>query len=937
MKKILLFIILQIAFLQANAQTSRILITGKVIDSLQTAMPSATVMLLNAKDSSMVNFGRTEENGVFEFKGVKRGNYFIKISSMGYVPAERLVKPTTDEEKVNLGEIRLNGITKELMEVVIKATKQPLNVKGDTIVYNASSFKVGVNATVEDLLKKLPGVVVAADGSIKAQGKEVQKVTVDGKTFFGDDPKLATKNLPAEAVNQVEIFDDKTEEAKATGIEDGKKVKTINLALKEDFKKGGFGKIVAGAGSNERFEGKGNYNKFNQKVQFSMIGMANNTNQQGFSFDDYQGFKGNQSFNFEGGNDFGFSNNNFNFGEDFPFGSDRGRGFSNSYAGGMNFNFDQKKTKVSSSYFYNFNKILQQTTEAKTTFLENSSFKTTSNQTTNQLSGNHRLNVKYEQGLDSLTTLITKVNSSYVNQDDRLTGLETFFGNTNEKTTTSERNTGAINGRLTLNSSMTLRHKFKKKGRSFSVKGGLDYLNNDGTGNQNSVNSFFTSQTVNDLLRNIRQLTANKSEKTQVTASVGYSEPLSKKITMQVFYNYGQIGNTVGRDVSDKNSDQAAVLNKNLSRYFINDIQYNNGGINFRYAYKGLNISAGVAAQDYNIDASNAIQKSLPVLNTIKRNFVNILPKAEFSYDFKNNASININYSADLRQPSIEEIQPIVDYSNPFYISEGNPALRPQVNNQVGVSFYKFDMATSSNFYSGLNYTYNVNQIIYNQVVDNLFITRSRPENITGGDGWNLYAGYGFPILKNKIKFDLGVDGNLGQNITFINGKQNNTNTNGLSSRIGLDINPNTKLNISLSSNIGQNRTKYSISTSQNQTFSSNNYGASFRYEFPKDVYLSSGFKYQNYRNNRFNFNQGIPLWEAAFSKIFLKSKKAEIKLSITDILNRNRGIEQQAMGNYVSQQQTLSLGRFALLSFTYSIKGLGKPKGESNSIIIIN
>ncbi|HLK98102.1 MAG TPA: carboxypeptidase regulatory-like domain-containing protein, partial [Hymenobacter sp.] len=224
---------------QVAPTPARFSLQGRAVDTSAAPLASSTVMLLSPKDSSLVNFMRSDEKGAFAFKNLKSGQYVLKISFVGFIPYNLVIKPT-GEAVIDLGDLKLKPITRELMEVVVRTAKAPLTIKGDTIEYNASSFKVPPGSTVEDLLRKLPGVQVDTDGNIRAQGQQVEKVTVDGKNFFGNDPKLATKNLQADAITKVQIFNDKTEQAKLTGIEDGKKQKTVNLELKEEFKKGGF-------------------------------------------------------------------------------------------------------------------------------------------------------------------------------------------------------------------------------------------------------------------------------------------------------------------------------------------------------------------------------------------------------------------------------------------------------------------------------------------------------------------------------------------------------------------------------------------------------------------------------------------------------------------------------------------------------------------------
>ncbi|MFT4033626.1 MAG: carboxypeptidase regulatory-like domain-containing protein, partial [Siphonobacter sp.] len=283
---------------------SRITVKGRIVDTTNAPLSFATVMLLTPKDSALVSYARADDKGFFELKNVKRAVYLVKTSYVGYLPYQREFSPQ-EGSITDLGDLKMKLISKELFEVVVKTAKAPLDIRGDTIEYNAKSFKVPPGSTVEDLLRRLPGFQIDQDGGIKAQGQEVKRVTVDGKNFFGGDPKTATKNLSAEAIDKVQVYNSQSEQSKATGIDDGKKEKTVNLALKEEFKKGGFGKIKAGVGTNERVDVRGNYNKFNEKRQFAVIGLGNNINQSGMSWDDRQDFYGSSTYRWDEV-DFGF-------------------------------------------------------------------------------------------------------------------------------------------------------------------------------------------------------------------------------------------------------------------------------------------------------------------------------------------------------------------------------------------------------------------------------------------------------------------------------------------------------------------------------------------------------------------------------------------------------------------------------------------------------
>ncbi|MES2797086.1 MAG: carboxypeptidase regulatory-like domain-containing protein, partial [Bacteroidota bacterium] len=342
MKKtsISLLIILFITVGTIFSQTlSKINLKGTVTDTTGDKLALAYVMLLSPKDSTLINFTRADEKGIFGFSGMKNTSYILKVSYINYLPLSKTIGPFTNEIE-DLGSIKIKPIAKELMEVVVRTARAPLTIRGDTIEYDARAFKVPAGSTVEDLLRKLPGLEVDADGNIKAQGKDVKKLLVDGKTFFGDDPKAATKNLGAETISKVQVYNDKSEQAKLTGVDDGKKEKAINLELKDEFKKGKFGKITGAFGNEGRLAGKGNYNKFNKNEQFSVIGYGNNINETGLNWNDYGEFKGSTQWQNDNG-DFGFiawGDRRFFFEGD-GLGYFDGRGFTKNAGAGVNYNF----------------------------------------------------------------------------------------------------------------------------------------------------------------------------------------------------------------------------------------------------------------------------------------------------------------------------------------------------------------------------------------------------------------------------------------------------------------------------------------------------------------------------------------------------------------------------------------------------------------------
>jgi hypothetical protein len=411
MKKFVFLV--SVVFISCLSFGQRFSITGIIADTLSSPLPSSTIMLLNSKDSTLVNFGVSDAKGNFEIKNVNKGDYLLKVTFVGYMPHTQRVTAPTGGSVLELGLIKMKPLTKELESVIVLGEKAPVTVKRDTIEFNAGSFKTNANATVEDLLKKLPGVEVETDGTVRAQGEEVQRVTVDGREFFGRDPKLATRNLPADAIDKVQVFNKKSDQAVFTGIDDGQSEKTINLELKEEKRNGAFGTMMGGVGTEDRFQARASINRFSKGQQLSFLGMGNNINEQGFSIDDYMNFSGGSQQMMSGGRiqlSFGSDNQS---GVPLNFGG-RPNGIMTTYGGGVNFNKDlSKKTKLSTSYFYNHidQDIIKSLDRLNYLPTGNYTFNQKSKQQTNN--DNHRVNLTLDHQIDSANSLKLTVAATY--------------------------------------------------------------------------------------------------------------------------------------------------------------------------------------------------------------------------------------------------------------------------------------------------------------------------------------------------------------------------------------------------------------------------------------------------------------------------------------------------------------------------------------------
>ncbi len=921
-----LIIFLLLTHVVFSQNPSKVTIQGIIADTLGEDLPFATVMLLNPKDSALINFTRSDDKAAFSFKNIKNTTYLLKISYVGYLPYQQHLNPSVSELS-DLGHIKIKPITKELLEVVIKTAKAPLSIRGDTIEYNASSFKVPPGSTVEDLLRRLPGIDVDADGNIKAQGKDIKKLYVDGKTFFGDDPKAATKNLDANIISKVQVFTEKSEQAKLTGIDDGQKDKAMNLELKEEFKKGSFGKVSGAVGTADRWAARGNYNRFNKKEQFSILGFANNINQTGVNWEDYGEFKGQNSFNNNDNGDFGFnSGGNFRYfssdNSDIPFNNYDGRGFTKNAGSGVNYNLDNKKTKVSSSYFYNQTQLNLDQYSKRQTFLKDSSFYSTDTSGKTDFRSNHSVAARFEHDFDSTNALIVKGNLRFSQNNGETIQNQLFSKGNNVNTNSLYLNNGNDLNAVRFTSAAIFRHKFKKKGRSLAVSGGYNNSNSDGAENLFSLNKFFQATTFTE---QVRQLNTNTNTTEQLKSSVLFTEPLSKKWFWESFYNFSNSDNQVNRQVKDPERNNERV--DNLSVYYDNSIQYNRLGSSLRYAYEGINITAGLAAQQLSLNGKYSIDKNTPLLTTpINRDFLNLTPNINANLELPNHKYLNFNYGYNVREPQIRDLQPIPNVNNPAFRTEGNPDLRPERNHNASVGFNYWNPSNFANMNLNVEYSKYDEQIVYSQTIETIdklgIRTTTKPINLSGGQTVNTWLWMNYPIIKTKLTITANGGFNFNKSPSFVNDVKNETQNNGGNFGVGINLTPNQKLILGVRGNIRYNNIEYSIQKEQNQKIRNQSIDASIKWNFATKFYLESNLNYAAYQNERFGFDQKVPIWNLSVRRLMMKDNKLEMRLAAFDLLNKQINITQSGTQNYVITNTAQTLARYFMLSLTYNLRG---------------
>ena len=919
-----IFLLIVFLFMCNLVMAQKFMLRGQVTDTLANAMPSSTVMLLNPKDSSLINFGVTDVKGFFEMKNISKGDYQVKITFVGFAPFTKNISASDFYSPIlELGKLRLKPVTRELDELVVKGEVSPVNVKRDTIEFNAGSFKVQTNANVEDLLKKMPGMEVQSDGTIKAQGEEVQRVMVDGREFFGRDPKLATRNLPADAIDKVQVYDKKSDQTVFTGIDDGQKEKTINLELKAEKRNGAFGNVMGGAGTEDRWQGKASLNRFGKGQQLSFLGMGNNVNEQGFSMDDYMNFSGSSSQMMGGGGgsmrvQIGGDNQN---GVPLNFGG-RQNGIVTNYAGGLNFNRDfSPTTKMTSSYFYNrldqdLNQLLN-----RINYLPDGNYNFDQVSKQHNVSDNHRVNFSLDHQIDSANSFRFTTGVTYTTSDQEIQSDSQTMNTENTLQNQSERNSGYDGNSFNLNSNLLYRHRFAKKGRTFSTNLTLGLSQSLSDGKLQSSNEFFNSETEKqEILQINNQNTNNQSYAT----TLSYTEPLGNRKYLEANYSFRTNNNNVNKEVYDVVNEQNTI-NDLLSNRYNSNYLYSKPGVNFRMNRVKYNFSVGASYQKTRLKGDLVSRNAL-----INKSFENILPVARFNYDFSNFKHLRFDYETSMQEPSIQQLQPLIDNSDPLNLSVGNPNLKPGYLHRFSTNYTQFDPGRSVGFFAFINSTYTTNAISYSQTIDPETLVRlTMPVNVK--DYFNVSGNFnfGFPIKKLNGRFSIGPTSAYTRSINVLNTQGNTSKQYTLGGNVRYDYTLGEILFIGVSTTISQQQTEYSFETQQDQQFLNETYTAEGNLNFLKNYSFNSTFNFYSYTSQTTRFNQTIPLWNLSVSRFLFKAKSGELKLGVINLLDKSLSVSQSANVNYLQQTTTNNLGRYIMLSFTYALNKQLNPMGD--------
>jgi hypothetical protein len=890
-------------------------IKGTVKDTTEKKVLSlASVNVLRAKDSVLVKTVRTSNNGEFTIASLPVGNYIVMVSYPQY--ADFTDKITVGSTPLTLS-IAIDTKAHILKEVIVKNTVSAIRVKGDTTEYKADSFYVTPNADVQELLKKMPGIQVNARGEITAQGEKVNKVLVDGEEFFSDDPAVVTKNLRADVVDKVQVFDKKSDQAVFTGIDDGQKSKTINLQLKEDKKNGYFGKAEAGSNFNQFGNGKLMTNAFKGKRKIAGYVTTDNTKFDNLNWDEAQNYGDGAGmvteFN-DGGMSMIFNSEGDEGGS---------TGFPNQQSAGATYSNKFDKGSVNTSAQYNRLIVNGLTNSYSKTILPSNSIVNNTNSTQRNEKKKYKLSTTDQWGTDStgLFKLTLKAANVISDNANSFSG-GSYIPETGAQLNNTARTTSNSTNDKTLNGSISYRLRFAKKGRTISVNSDFNFGDKTQDGLLNAQNDYFNASNVIIKQETIAQTKSLSQLTSAGSVNTVYTEPLGKNSFLIFNYKIGLAGNNSERNTFDAKTGQPKIKVDTLSNHFKFNTVNNSGNISYRYAVKkvNFNIGSGIGAANYSMfDYATNANRSI--------NFTNFIPSATFKFTPKQQKSLVLSYVGNTQNPSLLQIQPIIDNTDPLNITVGNANLRQSFTNKFSMNFNSFKVMKSKYVQLSGSFSNTNDAIATSSTIDGFGKSVNQYVNVDGNYNYGAGFYYDFELFKG-INFGVNTGINGGRYNNIVNGIKN-TNDN-ISTRFAIQFSQwgDKKINFWSSFEASNNKTVSSIRPGASTNFWSYRNNANVQIKFKKAKFfidLSTDITvYQ--KSVAFPNQRNIYLVHPSMRKVISKNDKWEAKLMIYDIFNQNQFVDRNITSNFISETANNGIRRYALFSIVYNFSKNGKP-----------
>jgi hypothetical protein len=901
-------------------------IKGSVADTAANSkLTNATIAVLNAKDSLLQKFTRVNE-GQFAINNLKKGKFILLVSYSGYADFVERFTLDSAHTTYDFGRIKMILKTQLLQEVIIKAKIAAAKIKGDTTEFNASAFTVQPNAKVEDLLKELPGIQVDKDGKITAQGQTVTKVLVDGEEFFGDDPTLVTKNLRADMVDKVQLYDKKSDQAAFTGIDDGVKNKTINIKLKEDKKNGYFGKLDAEGGTGKYYQEQLMFNRFKGKQKFSVYGTIGNTGKVGLGWRDENKYggtglefadDGGLYFNGGGGeSDLDTWNGRFE-GEGIPLARTAGAHYDTKWGSdkqSLNANYKIGSLDVDGT----------KNTQTQNT-LPGNFINSNSDQIFHKYSFRQKLDLTYQVKLDTTTNLKimtdgtdkdSKINTNYNATSLRQNGTKL---NTNNRTVTND-----VTNKI-FHASAFYTKKFKKVGRTLSVNLSEAYNESSAKGFLKSNTTFYdTLEKVTGTPQLIDQRKTTQTKNNVLSTNITYTEPLSKKFSAVI--NYGISVDNGSSDRRSYNQSAPGVYNVQIdslsNNYKLNQLS-NQAGLNFNYKSKKSTFNFGTKAATVNFKQIDLFNGD----NSRTRNFVNWFPQATYQYRFSQNQSVRVSYNGNTAQPTIDQIQPVRVNTDPLNITLGNPNLKPSFTNRFSLWYNSYKVISEESLYIGGSYSNTTNPIVSNVMTDTTSGKSIFQSSNLNRQTINMYANfyYGRKIPIGDINAGLGGDANGNTYYNLSNGKLNKTTSYTYSANLSLSKYKQKKYDVYISAGPTYTLNSSSLLPNVNNNGSGFNANGGFNLYLPAHFSIGSDGSYQyNAKTQSFPEDFKRTIVNANIAKSFMKDESIKITLSGNDLLNQNKGYNRSGSAGILTQDRYTAIRRYFMLGISWDFNHVG-------------
>lgn len=886
-------------------------IEGTVYDTTGVKpLPNAIAMAIRIKDSLLLGYSRTDKQGKFHLKGFDVDTFSLIIDHPSYDDKVYFMFGSATNNEINIPSISMPAKSQKLDEVIIYANKEPIFFRGDTLVYKADSFQVHENAVVEDLIRKLPGLEVDENGKITSQGQDVDKVLVDGDEFFGADPTIATKNLGAKGVEEVQVYEMENED-RADGEDE--KIQVLDLKLKDAYKSGYFGRVSGASDfgltwlSNGKdydfnksfYEGELLYNKFNGSTKFSVFALGSNTPRSNFGWNDIRQFGLDNEPSSGGRWDQGAQGNTSGIPQTMRAGI--------YYADKIGKN---KKARLNFNYSY-YNERLDAISSSRSQYFLADTVYYTEDSTRNiRESQAHRINFEFESPLDSFTTIRIKpsVNFDY-STNQEYDGQEFIDEDGNSTLATNAFNNYEGSG-YTVDTRASLKRKFRKKGRELEVIYDFE-LDNSETQGQLLTTSQFNNIPV-PFTDSVDQRKENISNSVNHYVDLRYTEPLNKNFRFETEYQYENGVFKRDKVTYDRNGQEYTDRNDLFSNVF--DTYRDQHWIGMKMVYEDSKHTVGFRGlvRDIHIDNINQITGAV-----VSQNFTNFLPIFDYSYKPTKSKRLTFKYRTNSQQPSITDLQPVPDNTNPNSIRKGNPNLQPNYVHNLNLNFNSWQVFSGQFIWTGLSAVFTDNAFASSTSFNEYGQSESQTVNVDGNMFSNLYAGASFPLYKRIISIRPNANGMYNRYTNVINNENNVTQM--LTAGGGLRLNFEwDSLRFEIYNNYNYNNSQSSLSSFSNEPFSNQNYGFDFRWTLPKGFVIATDGRYTiNQQPGEGFYDLKFFVWNAEISKSFLSTQNLVISLVGNDMLNQNINAARQVNGNVVTDNRTTIISRYFLLKAT--------------------